>query len=304
MPDDRELLDTRVVEPAAGQPPPRTAATDEAILAIAAETIDERRHPEARSRSASCSGSPSASSPCVLLSAILANLLPLQSPNFQNYNALNQGPSTAHWLGTDDLGRDLLARLVFGARVSLIVGFVGVVIGLIFGGTAGLISGYRGGRLDVALNAVSFIILAFPAIVAVIAIVTFWGASLVHITIILGHRHHPPHVPGHPGLQPVLRPAGLRGGGQDHGGHRHPDRAPGDPPQRDPGDRDLQPHHRGRTHRHRRDAGLPRTVRRPADAVVGEPDQRGDVQQPPQRRTRTSCCGRRWPCSCCCGRST
>jgi peptide/nickel transport system permease protein len=122
----------------------------------------------------------------VLLSAVLANVLPLQNPNFQNYTALNQAPSSAHLIGTDDLGRDLLARLVFGARVSLIVGFAGVIIGLIFGGTAGLVSGYRGGRLDVALNAFSFIILAFPAIVAVIAIVTFWGASLLHITIILG----------------------------------------------------------------------------------------------------------------------
>jgi len=54
------------------------------------------------------------------------------------------------------------------------------------GGTLGLISGFRGGRLDLALNAASFVILAFPAIVAVIAIVTFWGASLTHITIILG----------------------------------------------------------------------------------------------------------------------
>ncbi len=61
-----------------------------------------------------------------------------------------------------------------------------MAIGLLIGGTAGLVSGYKGGRLDIGLNAGSFIILAFPAIVAVIAIVTFWGASLLHITIILG----------------------------------------------------------------------------------------------------------------------
>ena len=122
----------------------------------------------------------------IFLAAIFADLLPLNSSNFQNYSALNQGPSTAHWLGTDDLGRDLLARLIFGSRVSLVVGFCGVAIGLAIGGTAGLISGYKGGKLDIALNAGSFIILAFPAIVAVIAIVTFWGASLLHITIILG----------------------------------------------------------------------------------------------------------------------
>lgn len=122
----------------------------------------------------------------VVLAAILANVLPLQNPDFQAYTALNQGPSLHHLLGTDDLGRDLLSRLVFGARVSLIVGFCSVAIGMLVGGTAGLISGYKGGNLDTGLNAVSFIILAYPAIVAVIAIVAFWGQSLLKITVILG----------------------------------------------------------------------------------------------------------------------
>jgi len=184
MPDDRELLDTHSSGRLLANPLPGTAATDEAILATEETTAAD----DALSKkpfgflfwfALSFVG-------VILLSAVLANVLPLQNPNFGNYSALNQGPSGAHLLGTDDLGRDLLSRLVFGSRVSLIVGFFGVAIGLIFGGTAGLISGYRGGRLDVALNAVSFIILAFPAIVAVIAIVTFWGASLLHITIILG----------------------------------------------------------------------------------------------------------------------
>ena len=76
--------------------------------------------------------------------------------------------------------------MIFGARVSLIVGFVSVAIGMLVGGTLGLVSGYKGGRLDVSLNAGSFVLLAFPAIVAVIAIVAFWGQSLPKITIILG----------------------------------------------------------------------------------------------------------------------
>jgi peptide/nickel transport system permease protein len=122
----------------------------------------------------------------VLLLAIIANLLPLPNPNFQNYSAVNASPSLHHLFGTDDLGRDLLSRVIFGARVSLIVGFVSVIIGLLVGGTLGLISGYKGGRLDVALNAGSFVLLAFPAIVAVIAIVAFWGQSLAKITLILG----------------------------------------------------------------------------------------------------------------------
>jgi len=184
MPDDRELLDTKSSARLLANPLPGTAATDEAILATEETTerddlLKQRPFGVLFWFAVGFVG-------VVILSAALANLLPLQNPNFQHYTSLNQGPSAAHWLGTDDLGRDLLARLVFGARVSLIVGFFGVLIGLVVGGTAGLVSGYRGGRLDVALNAVSFIILAFPAIVAVIAIVTFWKATLLHITIILG----------------------------------------------------------------------------------------------------------------------
>ncbi len=122
----------------------------------------------------------------VVLAAVFANVLPLPKDTFQNYAAINQSPSIHHLLGTDDLGRDLFSRLIFGARVSLIVGFVSVAIGLAVGGTLGLIAGYKGGRLDVALNAGSFVLLAFPAIVAVIAIVAFWGQSLPKITLILG----------------------------------------------------------------------------------------------------------------------
>jgi peptide/nickel transport system permease protein len=121
----------------------------------------------------------------VVILALIANLLPLPNPNYQNYSAINAPPSIHHLLGTDDLGRDLLSRLIFGARVSLVVGFVSVVVGLLIGGTLGLISGYKGGRLDATLNAGSFVLLAFPAIVAVIAIVAFWGHSLFKITVIL-----------------------------------------------------------------------------------------------------------------------
>ncbi|MGA8371520.1 MAG: ABC transporter permease [Acidimicrobiales bacterium] len=122
----------------------------------------------------------------VLFGAVFANLLPLQSPTFQNYTAINAHPSMAHLLGTDDLGRDLLSRIIYGSRVSLIVGFASVAIGMLVGGTLGLVSGYRGGRIDNILNAGSFVLLAFPAIVAVIAIVAFWGQSLGKITVILG----------------------------------------------------------------------------------------------------------------------
>jgi peptide/nickel transport system permease protein len=185
MPDDRELVDTHSSDRLLANRVPMTAVTDEAVLEMQS-AVDPDGEPLKKKPFGFLFWFALGFIAVVVLSAVLANLLPLQNPDFGNYGSLNQAPSAAHWLGTDDLGRDLLARLIFGARVSLIVGFVGVVIGLVFGGTAGLVSGYRGGRLDVALNGVSFIILAFPAIVAVIAIVTFWGASLTHITIILG----------------------------------------------------------------------------------------------------------------------
>jgi peptide/nickel transport system permease protein len=122
----------------------------------------------------------------VVLLALIANLLPLPNPDFQNYSAINAPPGPGHLLGTDELGRDLLSRLIFGARVSLIVGFGSVFIGMAVGGALGLISGYKGGRMDVTLNAAMFVLLAFPAIVAVIAVVAFWGSSLFKITIIIG----------------------------------------------------------------------------------------------------------------------
>ena len=185
MPDDRELENTGASSQLLGDRFPGMAATDEAVMAISTEHIDGDDILAKKPLGflfwfAVCWVG------LVFAASVLASVLPLQSPNFQNYSALNQGPSAAHWFGTDDLGRDLLSRLIFGSHVSLVVGFVGVAIGLVVGGTAGLVSGYKGGKLDVALNAGSFIILAFPAIVAVIAIVTFWGQSLFHITIILG----------------------------------------------------------------------------------------------------------------------
>jgi len=120
-----------------------------------------------------------------ILAAIFANLLPLQNPNLQSAT-INAGPSTAHLFGTDALGRDIFSRVVFGSRVSLIVGFGAIAIGLLIGGTLGMISAYRRGLVDTLVNAASYVLLAFPALVAVIAIVTFWGHALWKITLIIG----------------------------------------------------------------------------------------------------------------------
>jgi peptide/nickel transport system permease protein len=185
MPDDRELSATHASRQLLADQVPGLAAADELIVSRQSETLP--------------SDDILLKKPLgllfwlalgwvglVVILAIIANLLPLPNPNFQNYAAINATPSIHHLLGTDDLGRDLLSRLIYGSRVSLVVGFGAVVIGMLVGGTLGLISGYKGGRLDVSLNAGAFVLLAFPAIVAVIAIVAFWGQSLFKITIIIG----------------------------------------------------------------------------------------------------------------------
>jgi peptide/nickel transport system permease protein len=185
VPDDRELTSTRTSGALLADSVPGLAAVDELVVSRQSESLDSDdillRRPLGILFWIAVGWVG-----LVVLLAIIANLLPLPSPNFQNYSAINASPSLHHLLGTDDLGRDLLSRLIFGSRVSLVVGFGAVAIGMLIGGTLGLISGYKGGRLDISLNAGAFVLLAFPAIVAVIAVVAFWGQTLPKITIIIG----------------------------------------------------------------------------------------------------------------------
>ena len=185
MPDDRELADTRTGTRLLTDRVPGQAAVDEVVVSRQSEALHSDDLIKTRPFGILFWFAIGWVSLVIIL-AVFADLLPLANPNFQNYAAINAGPSIHHLLGTDDLGRDLLSRIIYGARVSLIVGFLSVAIGLLVGGTLGLLSGYKGGRLDVALNAGSFVILAFPAIVAVIAIVAFWGVSVWKLTLIIG----------------------------------------------------------------------------------------------------------------------
>ncbi len=185
MPDDRDLSATRAQTRLLADTFPGMAATDEVVLDRQAPLLAEDQ-PTTRKPLGLLFWLAVGWLGLVAFGAIFANVLPLPSPTFQNYSAVNAGPSIHHLLGTDDLGRDLLSRVVYGSRVSLVVGFAGVAIGLAVGGTLGLLSGYKGGFADAALNAGSFVLLAFPAIVAVIAVVAFWGQSLLKITIIFG----------------------------------------------------------------------------------------------------------------------
>lgn len=122
----------------------------------------------------------------VIVCAVFASWLPIQSP--QSIAPINrlQGPSTAHLLGTDQLGRDVLSRTIFGARVSLVVAVVSLAIGVFLGGTAGVIAGFTRGRIETVIMWTVDVVLSFPALVLVIALTAFVGRSLTNISLILG----------------------------------------------------------------------------------------------------------------------
>ncbi|HEU4396025.1 MAG TPA: ABC transporter permease, partial [Planctomycetota bacterium] len=107
-------------------------------------------------------------------------------PRAVDLDRVLEGPSSEHWLGTDDLGQDLLARLLHGARISLLVGAVSVGIAVAVGVPLGAIAGFAGGWVDSLLMRVTDVMLAFPSIVLAIAIVAALGPSLTNLMIAVG----------------------------------------------------------------------------------------------------------------------
>ena len=122
-----------------------------------------------------------------IFGALFANVLPLPDPLYQNYNAINVGPGIHHLLGTDDLGRDIFARVVYGSRVSLAVGAGAMLIGFGLGAPLGMLAAYRRGRFDAVFTTLMYVLLAFPAIIATIAVLSFWTPrALVKIIVVIG----------------------------------------------------------------------------------------------------------------------
>lgn len=97
-----------------------------------------------------------------------------------------QAPSLAHWLGTDQLGRDMLSRVIWGARISLQLGFISVAVGLIPGAFLGLIAGYCGGWVDALISRVIDAMLAFPSIILALIIIATLGPGIFNVMIATG----------------------------------------------------------------------------------------------------------------------
>jgi peptide/nickel transport system permease protein len=97
-----------------------------------------------------------------------------------------QGPSPEHWLGTDQYGRDTLARIIYGGRASLSVAFAATVFALLVGGTLGALAGFYRGALDATIMRVTDVLLSFPAILLAIALLAFLGGGFVNLVLAIG----------------------------------------------------------------------------------------------------------------------
>ena len=118
--------------------------------------------------------------------AIFADVLPLPNPADMDMLERRAAFSWEHWLGTDGLGRDELSRLIYGARISLIVGIFAPVIGLTIGGALGMLAGYFRGRFESLVVGSMDVLLAFPPLILALAVTAFLGQSIFNLTCIIG----------------------------------------------------------------------------------------------------------------------
>ncbi len=118
--------------------------------------------------------------------ALFAPWISPYDPVATDFAAVRKAPSAAHWLGTDEIGRDVLSRVIFGARASLLAGVVSVLISLAIGVPTGLIAGYAGGIADMLISRMTDALLACPFLILAIALAAFLGPSLENAMIAIG----------------------------------------------------------------------------------------------------------------------
>lgn len=118
-----------------------------------------------------------------IIFAILAPVLAPHDPTHMEMSKKLQGPSAEHWFGTDDKGRDILSRILFGARISLTVGILSTILGAVVGVVLGIVAGYYGKWIDSLIMRICDVLLAFPGILLALAIVSILGASTTNVII-------------------------------------------------------------------------------------------------------------------------
>jgi ABC-type dipeptide/oligopeptide/nickel transport system permease subunit len=121
-----------------------------------------------------------------VLLAVFAPLIATHDPFKTSFLTVRKAPSALNWLGTDELGRDIFSRLLYGARASLMAGVVSVVIAVVIGVPFGLLAGYFGSWTDAAISRVTEALLAIPFLILAIALAAFLGPSLINAMIAIG----------------------------------------------------------------------------------------------------------------------
>ena len=121
----------------------------------------------------------------IVLLALAAPLVARYDPNELDLTCMRQAPSAAHWFGTDDLGRDVFARIVYGSRISLMIGFIPSIISLILGTILGLMAGYLGKHVDGVIMRIADVVLAFPSLLLAMVVMYTLGSSILNMFIAL-----------------------------------------------------------------------------------------------------------------------
>lgn len=121
----------------------------------------------------------------VTILAIFAPVFAPYDPYKVNMSLQFESPSPAHWVGTDMYGRDVLSRLIYGSRISLLIGLVPTLISMVIGIVIGIIAGYYGGKVDFILMSICDMVLAFPSLLLAMVVMYTLGASLLNIFIAL-----------------------------------------------------------------------------------------------------------------------
>jgi peptide/nickel transport system permease protein len=122
----------------------------------------------------------------LLFCALAAPVISPYEPHRIDVKAIKQGPSAAHWLGTDGAGRDVLSRLIYGARISLSVGLVAAGIAIAIGTLLGLFSGFYGGQVDFWIMRFTDVVMTIPTLIIIITVVAAVGPSILNVMVVIG----------------------------------------------------------------------------------------------------------------------